>query len=415
MADTQTSNILLTNQQDGGNNNTWGTIADNNFEQIDDKFGDTTIIDSTGGTTSLTDEQEIVLAIDVQGTLVTNKIIEFSGRGGSWIIRNNTTGDFTLTCKVNGETGVEIPQGTKKTVWCDGEDIDSADTDEEAASEVTVASASTCNILGAGSEFVAVSGTATITSFGSAPDAKRFVRATGAFKITHNAASLICPGGQDITAAAGDTFIVISNASGNARIWSYQRAVQPPPGLAVGVSFDFWGTTAPAYHLLMYGQDVSRVTYKALFDVIGTAHGVGDGVNTFGIPDCRGRVVVGKDNMGGTSANRLTGLSGGINADNLGETGGTESNILLRSNLPNDTVTVTSDGNHVHTYVRFDNDSSSGFQGGSTGGFTETVTSTSTGGAHTHNFALNGGVTQTAVNNVQPSIVANKIIYCGAV
>ena len=44
MADTLTTNLLLTNQTEGGNNNSWGTIADANFEEIDDKFGDTTDI-----------------------------------------------------------------------------------------------------------------------------------------------------------------------------------------------------------------------------------------------------------------------------------------------------------------------------------------------------------------------------------
>ena len=44
MADTLTPNIRLTNQTEGGNNNSWGTIADANIEQIDNKFRDTTSI-----------------------------------------------------------------------------------------------------------------------------------------------------------------------------------------------------------------------------------------------------------------------------------------------------------------------------------------------------------------------------------
>ena len=42
MADTLTTNVLLTNQTEGGNNNSWGGIADNNFEFIFDKFGEFT-------------------------------------------------------------------------------------------------------------------------------------------------------------------------------------------------------------------------------------------------------------------------------------------------------------------------------------------------------------------------------------
>ena len=123
MVDTLTPNIQLTNQTEGGNANTWGIKCDDNFEQIDDKFGDTTSIVTTGGTTTLTDEQELVAAVEVSGTLVANAVIEFSGRGGFWVVANTTTGDFTVTVKVTGETGIQITRDTATLVWCDGDDI----------------------------------------------------------------------------------------------------------------------------------------------------------------------------------------------------------------------------------------------------------------------------------------------------
>src|SRR5690606_19306908 len=99
-------------------------IADTNFEEIDDKFGDVTSISTTGGTTTLSDSQEIVNAIVVSGTLASNAEIVFSGRGGTWIVKNATSGDFTLTCKVSGQDGVEITQGAKQAVFCNGTDIE---------------------------------------------------------------------------------------------------------------------------------------------------------------------------------------------------------------------------------------------------------------------------------------------------
>ena len=54
--------------------------------------------------------------------------------------------------------------------------------------------------------------------------------------------------------------------------------------------------------------------------MIGTTFGVGDGSTTFNVPDLRGRTVVALDNLGGSSANRLTGAW----ADSLGGTGGHE-------------------------------------------------------------------------------------------
>jgi len=67
----------------------------------------------------------------------------------------------------------------------------------------------------------------------------------------------------------------------------------------------FGGASAPADWLFCHGQAVSRATFAALFAAIGVTHGVGDGSTTFNLPDMRGRVPAGKDDMGGSAANRL--------------------------------------------------------------------------------------------------------------
>jgi microcystin-dependent protein len=73
-------------------------------------------------------------------------------------------------------------------------------------------------------------------------------------------------------------------------------AAQLPAASAVptGAGFDFYGSVAPAGFLLCDGSAVSRATYAALFGVIGTQYGVGDGSTTFNLPDCQGRATVGK-------------------------------------------------------------------------------------------------------------------------
>jgi hypothetical protein len=86
----------------------------------------------------------------------------------------------------------------------------------------------------------------------------------------------------------------------------------------------FAGATAPAGTLLCYGQAISRTAYAGLFAALSTTHGTGDGSTTFNLPDLRGRVVAGKDDMGGSSANRLTGVGNSPNGDVLGTTGGSE-------------------------------------------------------------------------------------------
>lgn len=99
------------------------------------------------------------------------------------------------------------------------------------AAEATVAAAATANILGAASKYVTVSGADTITSFGTGTNRTRIVRFEGANTLTHNATTLILPGGANITTAAGDTAIVVSDASSNARVVMYQRASGSAPSL----------------------------------------------------------------------------------------------------------------------------------------------------------------------------------------
>lgn len=94
--------------------------------------------------------------------------------------------------------------------------------------------------------------------------------------------------------------------------------------LAPGIVQQYAGSSAPVGWLLCYGQAVSRATYAGLFQVIGTAFGAGDGSTTFNLPDLRGRVVAGADNMGGTAAGRL----------NINTTGNTTNTNATISGIP---------------------------------------------------------------------------------
>lgn len=63
---------------------------------------------------------------------------------------------------------------------------------------------------------------------------------------------------------------------------------------------------------------------------IHSPHGDGDGSTTFNVPDYRGRVPVGMDNLGGTSANRVTAVA----ADGIAGTGGAETHTLSTAEIP---------------------------------------------------------------------------------
>lgn len=94
------------------------------------------------------------------------------------------------------------------------------------SAEVSIASGATVNLGAAASQQVLVTGTATISGFGTvAAGTKRLVRFDGAGELTHNATSLILPNnGGNITRAAGDRMLVVSEGGGNWRVWIYQRA-----------------------------------------------------------------------------------------------------------------------------------------------------------------------------------------------
>ena len=116
--------------------------------------------------------------------------------------------------------------------------------------------------------------------------------------------------------------------------------------MPVGVVVPFAGSTSPAGWQLCYGQAISRTTYAGLFATVGTTYGSGDGSTTFNVPDLRGRVVAGEDDMGGTAASRLTAGGSGITGTTLGASGGTETHTLTSAQMPSHTHTQDS---HNHT------------------------------------------------------------------
>ena len=88
-----------------------------------------------------------------------------------------------------------------------------------------IASATTTDIGAATGMFVHITGTTTITGFGTkTAGVKRIVIFDGILTLTHNATSLILPGGANITTAAGDAAVMVSEGSGNWRCVSYVAA-----------------------------------------------------------------------------------------------------------------------------------------------------------------------------------------------
>jgi microcystin-dependent protein len=183
--------------------------------------------------------------------------------------------------------------------------------------------------------------------------------------------------------------------------------------------------SAPSGWVLPYGQTLSRTTYADLWTIAqdeisngNTFFNNGDGSTTFGIGDLRGRVVAGRDGMGGTLANRLSGGAPGVDGSTLGATGGTQTVALTQTQLPNVNFTVTipaGQGSHTHTSDGIHNGATTPVSG--TGFSAPTSLSTATISPATlpamSGTAASGG-SGTSHNNVQPTMICNYILYAGA-
>lgn len=183
------------------------------------------------------------------------------------------------------------------------------------------------------------------------------------------------------------------------------------------------GASVPAGWVLCYGQTLSRAAYPDLWAfaqaeiaATNTLYNNGNGTTTFGIPDMRGRVAAGPDNMGGVAANRLPGFS-------VWALGGAASKALLRSDLPNVAPTFTGAPSTLSaTFTATNNQVAVNFATGGTGnvasgGFATqsisgSVTGTTTAAGTIQD--INGGVTQTAFSLVQPTAALNHILFAGA-
>ena len=141
------------------------------------------------------------------------------------------------------------------------------------------------------------------------------------------------------------------------------------PTVPVGAIFPFAGLTTkiPAGYLLCDGAEVSQSKYSTLFATLGYSYkavSALQGAGTFGLPDLRGRMAIGRDNMNNNiqvstpagvpvytidaTANRVTNAF----AQNLGGAAGTEKVALTVGNIPQHTHTLKGNAGNSYFAVR---------------------------------------------------------------
>lgn len=190
-----------------------------------------------------------------------------------------------------------------------------------------------------------------------------------------------------------------------------------PPGAIMPYAV----ASAPGGWLLCDGSAVSRTTYATLFSLIGSTYGNGDGINTFNLPNMKGRMIVGLNSSDGSF-------------DALGETGGSKTATLTTTELPAHTHTGTTDSSgthnhgitdngHKHTITTTNDDFNNsgtnppGFSADSAGSRTWDIMSEATtgitinnGGAHTHTFTTASTGSGSAFSIMNPYFILNYII-----
>lgn len=134
-------------------------------------------------------------------------------------------GDTSLTSDTDDQIDVKI--GGSDLIVIDASSIDlSLPINETKGADI--ASATTTDIGAATGNFVDITGTTTITGLGTVQaGTRRVVQFDGSLTLTHNATSLILPGGANIITNAGDTAEFISLGSGNWLCTDYTYKIIP--------------------------------------------------------------------------------------------------------------------------------------------------------------------------------------------
>ncbi|WP_412468125.1 phage tail protein [Pedobacter sp. KLB.chiD] len=139
-------------------------------------------------------------------------------------------------------------------------------------------------------------------------------------------------------------------------------------------------------YLLCDGSAVSRTTYAALYAVIGTTFGAGDGSSTFNLPDFRGRVFGG------------VGSGTGLTTRSLGNTIGSEAVTLNSNNMPYH--------RHRTSLAAAGNDGSFGNTGSTS--YTESISGTPNQNASVAYTDYSGSNSPLPFSIIQPTLYAGN-------
>ncbi len=144
--------------------------------------------------------------------------------------------------------------------------------------------------------------------------------ATNKYASAANAAGFVNAASDKTTPADADrigftdsaaTYVLKRFTFANLWTWVLSKLTTTGAGTPIGTYIQHAGATAPTGFLACDGAAVNRTTYAALFAVVSTTYGVGDGSTTFNLPDARGLVMVGAGSHGTMTRADASAFNGG--------------------------------------------------------------------------------------------------------
>ena len=262
MSSTYSPSLRLELIGDGDQSGTWGQTTNNNLgaliEQAISGVVTITMVDANytmSNFNGVVDEsRNQVLVVTGTNTATRNLVAPLVEK--TYLVKNSTTGGQSIQIIGSSGLGVTIPNGITTYVYCDGTNFYNA------------LSGSVGNFTINGN--LAVTGNETVTGT---------LGVTGATSLTTGSISGIMTAP---TAAAGTNTTQIATTA-----FVTQNAV-------LTGTINMWPTvSAPSGYLLCNGTAVSRTTYAALYAVVGTTFGIGDGSTTFNVPNYTNRMPYG--------------------------------------------------------------------------------------------------------------------------
>lgn len=264
MPSSYTTSLKIQEIANGEQSGYWGTTTNTNWTLVEQAIAGVETITMANANYTLSnlngildEARNMVLVISGTNSAVFQVIAPLVPK--FYVIRNATSGGYAIT--IGGATGsvVTIANGTVAQVYCDGTNFYSAQT----------GSSGNFNVNGN----LVVSGTSTLA-------------ATTATTLDVSGAATFVTSPTAPTPSAGDSSTKVATTA-----FVSQNSV--PTG-----SLLMWPTAgAPSGFLQCNGSAVSRSTYSALFAIIGTTFGSGDGSTTFNLPNYVDRMPIGAGNL----------------------------------------------------------------------------------------------------------------------